>query len=378
MSKMVIMQILPALQDGGVERGTIEIAAALQKEGIENYVVSSGGKMVPELTRLGVEHITLPVHSKNPFKMWLNSRKIAMLARAKGVTLMHVRSRAPAWSVKWASQRTGIPFITTFHGVYGINPKWLKKPYNAVMTHGKCVIAISNHVRHQIMRDYGTSEDKITLIHRGADINRFDPIKVSNADMADLFQKYDIPLDKPIIMVQGRLTTWKGQLAMLDALKLMKHKNITCLFVGAHQGRLEYVEKMKEKIAALPPETTVQIFSLPGADMPAIYALSDVVASVSLKPEPFGRAMPEAQAMGRIVVAFKHGGACETIEDGKTGFLVEPNNIEALAQKLDEVLSMDLEERKKIQVAAINSVRNYFSVQAMCDKTLAVYKRMHK
>lgn len=378
MSKMVIMQILPALQDGGVERGTIEIASALQKKGIENYVVSSGGKMVHELNRLGVEHFTLPVHSKNPLKMWLNSRKIAMLARAKGVTLMHVRSRAPAWSVKWASKRTGIPFMTTFHGVYGIEPKWLKKPYNAVMTAGKCVIAISEHVRHQIMRDYGTPAEKITLVHRGADINRFDPAKVSGMAVTELFQKYDIPLDKPIIMVQGRLTTWKGQLAMLDALRLMKHKNITCLFVGAHQGRLDYVEKMKEKIAVLPSETTVQIFSLPGADMPAVYALSDVVASVSLKPEPFGRAMPEAQAMGRIVVAFKHGGACETIEDGRTGFLIEPNNIKALAAKLDEVLSMDLGERKKIQANAIESVRKNFSVQTMCDKTLAVYERMHK
>lgn len=378
MKKLVIMQVLPTLSDGGVERGTIEIATALKKAGIENYVMSNGGKMVHELSRLGVEHIQLPVHTKNPFIMWLNARKIAKIVKEKGITLMHVRSRAPAWSVKWASKMSGVPFMTTFHGVYGINPKWLKRPYNRVMVQGVCVIAVSDHVRRQIIHDYGVDSKKIRLIHRGADVNRFDPKKVTDNQISDLMKKYQIPEDKPIILVQGRLTTWKGQLQMLDALKLMKHKEVTCLFVGAHQGRLDYVKQMKEKIAELSPKTSVFIFALPGKGMPTVYALSDVVASVSIKPEPFGRAMPEAQAMGKVVVAYNHGGAGETIQDNQTGFFVTPSDVSGLAQKLDEILDMSTAAKKKIGAAAMQSVRTHFSTEQMQEKTLAVYNEVSK
>ena len=376
MSKMVIAQVLPALEIGGVERGTIEIAAALQKEGITNYVISNGGKMVSELERLGVEHITLPVHSKNPFKMYTNARQIAKIAKEKGFTLMHVRSRAPAWAVKWASRMTNIPFMTTFHGVYGIKPA-IKKYYNIVMTQGVRMIAISNHVKNQVLRDYQMDESKIRLVYRGADTNRFDPQKVSQDQIADLMMQYHIPMDKPIIMLQGRLTHWKGQLAMIEALTKMKHKEVTVLFIGHHQGRTDYYNELNEKIKALPKETTVLTFAVAGKEMPTVLALSDIAVSASLKPEPFGRAMPEAQAMGKIVVAFNHGGAAETVQDGKTGFLVPPCDTDALAQKLDEILDMPVSEREKIGQQAIKSVHESFSVQAMQEKTLAVYKEIH-
>ena len=376
MEKMVIAQILPALEIGGVERGTIEIAAALKKAGITNYVISNGGKMVPELDRLGVEHITLPVHSKNPFKMYMNARKIAKIAKEKGFTLMHVRSRAPAWAVKWASKMTKIPFMTTFHGVYGIKPA-IKKYYNIVMTQGVRMIAISNHVKRQVLRDYQMDESKIRLVYRGADTTRFDPDKVSQNEIADLMARYNIPTDKPIIMLQGRLTHWKGQLAMIEALTKMTHKAVTVLFIGHHQGRTDYFNELNEKIKQLPQETTVLTFAVSGKEMPGILALSDIAVSASLKPEPFGRAMPEAQAMGKIVVAFNHGGASETVEDGKTGFLVPPCDTDALAKKLDEILDMPSEEQQKIGQQAIKSVHESFSVQAMQEKTLAVYKEIH-
>lgn len=376
MSRMVIAQILPALEIGGVERGTIEIATALQKEGITNYVISNGGKMVSELERLGVEHITLPVHSKNPFKMYMNARKIAKIAKEKGFTLMHVRSRAPAWAVKWASRMTNIPFMTTFHGVYGIKPA-IKKYYNIVMTQGVRMIAISNHVKNQVLRDYQMDESKIRLVYRGADTNRFDPQKVSQDQIADLMMQHHIPMDKPIIMLQGRLTHWKGQLAMIEALTKMKHKEVTVLFIGHHQGRTDYYNELNEKIKALPKETTVLTFAVAGKEMPTVLALSDIAVSASLKPEPFGRAMPEAQAMGKIVVAFNHGGAAETVQDSKTGFLVPPCDTDALAQKLDEILDIPVSEREKIGQQAIKSVHESFSVQAMQEKTLAVYREIH-
>ena len=376
MSKMVIAQILPSLEIGGVERGTIEIAAALQKEGIENYVISNGGRMVPELERLGVEHITLPVHSKNPFRMYINARKIAKIAKEKGFTLMHVRSRAPAWAVKWASKMTKIPFMTTFHGVYGIKPA-IKKYYNIVMTQGVRMIAISNHVKNQVLRDYQMDESKIRLVYRGADTTKFNPALISQDQIADLMMQYHIPTDKPIIMLQGRLTHWKGQLSMIEALTKMTHKEITVLFIGHHQGRMDYYNELNEKIKALPKETTVLTFALTGKEMPTVLALSDIAVSASLKPEPFGRAMPEAQAMGKIVVAFNHGGAAETVKDGETGFLVPPCDTDALAKKLDEILDMPLDERRKIGQKAIESVHENFSVQTMQEQTLSVYKEIH-
>lgn len=376
MTKMVIAQILPALEIGGVERGTIEIASALQKEGITNYVISNGGKMVPELERLGVEHITLPVHSKNPFKMYMNACKIAKIAKEKGFTLMHVRSRAPAWAVKWASRMTKIPFMTTFHGVYGIKPA-IKKYYNIVMTQGVRMIAISNHVKNQVLRDYQMDESKIRLVYRGADTTKFNADTISQDKIADLMMKYHIPMDKPIIMLQGRLTHWKGQLAMIEALTKMSHKELTVLFIGHHQGRTDYYNELNERIKQLPKETTVLTFAVSGKEMPIVLALTDIAVSASLKPEPFGRAMPEAQAMGKVVVAFNHGGAAETVQDGKTGFLVPACDTDALAQKLDEILDMPIEERQKIGQNATKSVHETFSVQSMQEKTLAVYKEIH-
>ena len=206
----IILQVLPTLKMGGVERGTIEMAAALTKQGIKNFVVSAGGPMVRELEELGVEHITLPVQSKNPFVIWRNSFKLARIIREKKIDLIHVRSRAPAWSVKWASKMTGIPFIATYHGVYGIKPKCFKKPYNRVMTTGKCVIAVSNFVKEHIMKNYGVPSEKIVVIHRGADIQKFNPDQITKKDLDEFRVKYGILTDKPVVTLVGRLTSWVG------------------------------------------------------------------------------------------------------------------------------------------------------------------------
>lgn len=377
MKKMVIMQVLPALGgSGGVEHGTIEMATALQRAGIQNYVVSNGGALVQKLDELGVQHFQMSAHSKNPIKMFINAIRIAKIAKEKGVTLMHVRSRAPAWSVKWASAMSGIPFITTFHGVYGIKPKWLKKPYNSVMLAGQLVIAVSNHVKNQIMRDYSTNPAKIHVIHRGVDENYLQGVNAEQT--AAVIKKYNIPTDKPIVTMQARLTKWKGQMALLDALGQMKHAEITCVLIGSHQGRLEYVKELEAKIAALPKGVRVMMLGVvPRAEMPAIYKLSDIVAVVSLKPEPFGRATPEGMVMGSMVVAFNHGGAVEMIKDGETGFLVPVGDTKVLAHKLDEVLKMSDVAKEKIRGAAVKLIKRDFSVTQMQEKTLYIYRELH-
>lgn len=374
-TKRSIVQVLPALNQGGVERGTIEIAEALQKEGIRNYVVSSGGKMVEELKRIGVEHITLPVKTKNPFKMWLNSYRLEKIFKEKEVGLVHVRSRAPAWSVKWACRRMRIPFVATFHGLYGMKPESLKKPYNRVMTQGKLVIAVSSFIHQHLMKEYNIADQHIRLIPRGADINKFDMGKVTKAQLEDFVKEYGIPTDKPIITLAGRLSRIKGHSVVLDAIKQMKNQNVTVLFVGGNP-KGDYEQELKEKIAGLPKETTLKMFAVSGDKMPLVYALTDIYVQPTLVPESFGRSIAEAQAMGRIVIAANHGGACELIVNGRTGFLTPVGDSQKMAAMLDTVLALSDEEKNEIGQKATESVRTNFSIQKMCDRTVAVYKEI--
>ena len=374
-NKPVILQILPRLEQGGVERGTIEIATAIRDAGWTPIVVSGGGRLVHELERIGAEHITLPVYSKNFFTMRKNAKLLAQIIKDKHVDIIHARSRAPAWSAKWAAEMAGIPFLTTFHGAYNIGPIKLKKAYNRIMTEGVLTIAVSNFIKKHIMDNYGIDEDKIRVIHRGVDIDRFDIAKVTPERMIALAKKWNLPEDLPVIMLPGRLTRWKGQLVLLDALAQMKHKGLRCLFVGSDQGRVAYRKEMDKKVKKLGLESVVQVVDH-CSEMDVAYMLSDIVVSASTDPEAFGRVVPEAQAMGRIVVASNHGGATETVRDGETGFLFPSGDSAALAKILDEILDMPVEKRDALTRHAVSSVRSEFSTAKMCDKTLAVYREI--
>ncbi|MGN0919519.1 MAG: glycosyltransferase family 4 protein [Alphaproteobacteria bacterium] len=371
-----ILQILPSLKQGGVETGTIEIASALQKAGIPNLVVSNGGEMVAQLDKIGVKHIQLPLHSKNPFRMWLNSKKLAQIVRENDVALMHVRSRAPAWSVKWASQKTGIPFISSYHGMYGIQPV-LKKLYNRVMLQGLCTIAVSESVKKHLMAVYHYPENKIHVIYRGADLKRFNPDYIPFDKAEEFAQKKQIPLDKPVITLVGRLSKMKGQNLLLEALSKMRHQELTCLLVGG-KANPEYEQLLKDEIAKLPGTITVRTLSASALEIPLVYMLSDVVVSASVIPETFGRTIAEANAMKKIVIAFNHGGPTEIIQDQKTGFLIPVSDTDSLAQKLDQVLEMNSSQKKKMEEAARERIEECFSIQKMCQKTLELYQEILK
>ncbi len=373
---MKILQILPALEQGGVERGTIEVASALAAAGIPNAVASAGGRLVAELDSLGVAHHTLSLASKNPLTIRSNGSKLARLVAEGGFSLMHVRSRAPAWSVRRASRLSGVPFISTWHGLYGTDPKWLKIPYNRVMLDGLRTIAVSDCVRNHILSVYGADPEKVVRIHRGADVDVFRPDAVSPEVAAARKAGLGFSPDIPVITLPGRLTYWKGQKDLLAAVAQMKHGAVGVLFVGSDQGRTEYTAELKSMAAGLPPGRQV-VFLEHADDMPTIYALSEIVVSASsAQPEAFGRVIPEAQAMGRLVVGTAHGGACETISDGETGFLVPPASPKALAAALDSALALNGAERERIVAAAVKSVRDNFSVEKMCSKTLALYREV--
>lgn len=369
----VILQVLPRMNlNGGVEKGTLEIAEALQKEGITNYVVSNTGAGVALLQRKKIPHIALPVDTKNPIKMFFNALRLKRIIKDKKITLVHVRSRAPAWSVKWACHWAHVPYIGTFHGAYGIQPA-IKKKYNKALLEGACVIAVSDFIKQHILDNYNIDPQKIIRIYRGADLNKFNPDAVQTFRITELFDAYQIPPEKPIICLPARLSRVKGHLVLLKALSLMRHKEVTCLFFGAEQGKDAFQKQLDACTKELSKKTTL-ISLKNGIDMPALYALSDIVVNARITPEAFGRTTCEAQAMGCLVVGSAHGGTCELIEDGKTGFLFPPEDAQALARVLDRLIQMPLHKRKEISAAAIRSVRKNFSIEKMCQKTIEVYK----
>ena len=373
--KPVVLQVLPELNQGGVEIGTIDIASDLQNRGIKNFVASAGGRLEYNLERLKVKHFTLPLKTKNPFKLWLNYRRLVKIIKENGINIVHARSRAPAWSAYWAAKKTGVRFVTTFHGTYGLGPKGIKKFYNRVMTYGDLVIAVSNHIKRHILQNYRCDEKKIRMIHRCVNMEKFDLNAMTAERMIKLMEEFHLPEDKPIILLIGRLTRWKGQRLMIDALEKIKDMDYFCVFVGDDQGRDYYTKELKEAIAAKGLEGRFA-FIRHVTDVPAMMAVSDVVVSASTDPEAFGRIAAEGEAMGRVVVASNIGGSLENIVDGVTGKLFESGNPQALADALKWALGLSTEEREKIGAAAIEYVKQNFTKQIMCDKTVAVYEEL--
>lgn len=369
----VVLQVLPALVAGGVERGTIDIAAAVVAAGGTAVVASSGGPMTREVARAGAIHVELPVDSKNPFTMWRNIGRLAAVVRKYDVDILHARSRAPAWSGLAAARRTGIPFVTTFHGNYGASGA-LKRLYNSVMVRSDRVIAISGFIGEQLLERYHVDPARVRVIPRGVDIGLFDPAAVSHQRVIQLARQWRIPDDARVIMLPGRLTRWKGQLVLIEALaRLEDRSGLRCILVGHDQGRDRYVAELTNAVARRGLEPYVQLAG-DCRDMPAAFMLADVVVSTSIEAEAFGRVIAEAQAMGRPVIATDHGGARETVVPGETGWLVPPGDPGALAGALHEALSMDGEVREALATRAIHHIRGEFTKELMCARTLALYQ----
>ncbi len=369
-----VLQVLPALETGGVERGAVDIARALAEAGWRALVASAGGAMVREIERAGAEHIALPLDAKGPLAIRANIARIIRLIEAEGVDLVHARSRAPAWSALAAARRTGRPFVTTFHGAYSAgNP--LKRLYNAVMTRGDRVIAISEFIAGHIRETYRIDEAKLRIIPRGIDFSLFDPARVGAERLVALARRWRLDDGVPVAMLPGRLTRWKGHGVMIDALARLGRDDIRCLFVGSDQGRTGYRRELEERARRRGVAGVVQIVG-DCRDMPAAYMLADAVVSASLDPEAFGRVAVEAQAMGRPTIATDHGGARETLADGETGWLVPPGDPDALAAALGRALSLSTEAREALAGRAIARARERYSREAMCARTLDVYREL--
>ena len=369
-----ILQVLPSLVTGGVERGTADVSTALVQAGWKSIVASAGGNMVHEIERHGGIHLTLPVDSKNPLVMRRNIERLAEIIAKHGVDLVHARSRAPAWSALYAARRTGKPFVTTFHATYNAgNP--FKRWYNSVMTRGRRVIAISEFVGRHIVERYSVERERVRVIHRGVDFAVFDPARVTQARVIQLAREWRLPDGVPVVMLPGRLTRWKGQLTLIDALARLSRTDICCVLVGSDQGRTAYRKEIEDRIRGRGLESVVRIVDH-CRDMPAAYMLADVVVSASTDPEAFGRVVAEAQAMGRPVVAPDHGAAPEILLPGETGWLFAPSDPASLASALDLALELDTGEREARARTAIAYVREKFTRTGMCEATLDVYREV--
>ncbi len=369
-----VLQVLPKLESGGVERGTCDVAAALARAGWRAIVASAGGPMTRELERAGAHHLTLPLESKNPLVMRRNAARLASLIKAHEVDIVHARSRAPAWSARAAARRTGRRFVTTFHGTYG-HATPIKRRYNRIMTGGDKVIAISEFIAGHVRETYGVDDERLVVIPRGVDTARFDPATVSAERMIQLARAWRLPDDMPVVMLPGRLTHWKGQGVLIDALAELGRLDLRCLLVGSSNGRRRYRREIEQRIHKRGLETVVAIIE-DCTDMAAAYMLADVVVSASTEPEAFGRVAVEAQAMGRPVIASDHGGARETVLPGETGWLVPPGDASALAKTLKTALALDSETREAVAVSAREHVGAHFTAERMCAETLAVYEAL--
>ena len=304
-----------------------------------------------------------------------NAKLLEDFIRKNNINIVHARSRAPAWSAYWAAKKANVHFMTTFHGTYGLGPWGIKKIYNKVMTFGERVIAISNHIKNHMLKNYKVDESKIRLIHRCADVEIFSPKAVTQARMIGKLREYKIREDKPVILLPGRVTRWKGQHILIEALHLMKNQNYYCIIAGDSQGRQKYVDYLEGLVRKYKLQGKVGFFGR-YSDAPALMMVSNVVLSTAIEPEAFGRISIEGQAMGKIVVASNIGGSTETIIDGVTGKLYQYDNPQELANALDWALGLSEEEVGKISKAAIKNVKENFTKQIMCDKTIEVYEEL--
>jgi glycosyltransferase involved in cell wall biosynthesis len=383
--KKNILQIIPNLNSGGVERCVVSINAYLVANGYKSFVLSNGGKLSYRITQSGGTHIQLNVATKNPIGIFLNIFKIRDIIEKYNIDLVDVTSRAPAWSAYFACKMAKCPLITTLHGNHSLGNlpfSFFKRLYNSSMVMGDHIICVSDYIKNYALENYKLFQEKyanknFSIVHRGVDLEYFNPTKISQTKIVSMFQKLSLPDEKQILLLPGRYADWKGQLNFLKVLERVKSENYICLMVGATSGHNAYKNKIVEEIKKMGIEDKVTIRNAV-EDMPTLYLMSSFVISSSIRGEAFGMVATEAQAMEKIIIATALGGSMETIIDGKTGWLVDVNDFDKFAAKIDYVLALSLKERSKIGAVARKHITDNFMIEKMCSETVAIYDKLNK
>ena len=380
-SNIKVLQVIPKLGYGGAETGCYDIAHYLPENNCKSFIVTSGGELTKFIDKEKVKLIRLPVHSKNPLLIFINGIILIGIILFYNISIVHARSRAPAWSCLFATKLTGRKFVTTFHGTYNFSSK-LKKFYNSIMVRSDLVIAGSNFIFSHIKDNYSEFlglRKKFLVIFRGINVDYFDPSTKLDSDEKKLLQKLEINKEKKIILVPGRLTSWKGQELLIEAINLVKielgYEAFHVVVLGSDQGRDLY----KKKLVRLTEQyrLTNQIKFIDHCkDMALAYKVSDIVISPSIEPEAFGRVAVEAQSMEKLIIASNIGGSNETIINEKTGFLFESGDPNALSKMIIKTITMDEMSVQLIGKEGRKNVIKKFNVEKMCFSTYSEYKRL--
>lgn len=371
-----ILQVLPALESGGIERGVVDLATYGNNNGYNIIVASNGGKLVSSLEKNKVLHIELNLKTKNPLKMFLNIFKLRAIIRKNNIKVVHARSRAPAWSAYFACKFTDAAFITTFHGFYRNNAP-LKHFYNSIMVKGDVVIAVSNFIKKHMLKYYNLGGKKIEVIHRGVNLEEFDINRITDEDIKSFRGQNGIADSDKLLFLPGRITRWKGQEVAIKALTLLHDlENIKLLIGGDWKGNENFYNELVELCQHNKLEDNV-IFAGHISDMPTAIKASDMVLNTSVEPETFGRVSAEANAMGKPAISTAHGGSIEILEGKNCGFLVTPRSSTELAEAIEDMFAKlsDAEERQQLETNALQNVKDSFSLELMCKKVLNIYDR---
>ena len=380
-SNIKVLQVIPKLGYGGAETGCYNIAHYLPENNCKSFIVTSGGELIKFINKEKVKLIRLPVHSKNPLLILLNSIILIGIILFYNITIVHARSRAPAWSCLIATKLTKRKFVTTFHGTYNFNGK-IKKFYNSVMLRSDLIIAGSNFIFSHIKENYSEflkSTKKFLVIFRGINVDYFDSSTKLESEEKKLLKKWEINKEKKILLMPGRLTSWKGQELFIEAINLVKielgYEAFHVVILGSEQGRDLY----KKKLIRLTEQyrLTNQIKFIDNCnDMALAYKVSDIIISASIEPEAFGRVAVEAQSMEKLVIASNIGGSNETIIDGKTGILFKSGDAGSLSKKIIEAITMDESIIQSIGKEGRKNIIKKFNVEKMCFSTYSEYKRL--
>ena len=380
-SKIKILQVIPRLGYGGAETGCYDLAHYLSENGCSSYIVTSGGELIKYIDKKKVKLIKLPVQSKNPLLILLNSLILILVILFFNISIVHARSRAPAWSCLFATKITRRKFVTTFHGTYNFkNP--LKKYYNSVMLKSDLIIAGSNFIFSHINENYSKYLDlnkKFLVIFRGINTEYFNPNKIHQSDEKKLISQWNINKERPLILLPGRLTSWKGQEMFIEALNLvnkeMPKQPFSAVILGGDQGRNVYKKKLLRLVEQYRLNNQIQFFDKCEL-MPLAYKISDIIVSASIEPEAFGRVSVEAQSMEKPIIASNIGGSNETIVNDKTGFLFEAGKPEELSKKIIHALNLDETTLKFIGIEGRKNVIKKFNIEKMCFSTYSEYKKL--
>jgi glycosyltransferase involved in cell wall biosynthesis len=380
-SNIKVLQVIPKLGYGGAETGCYDIAHYLSENNCKSFIVTSGGELIKFIDKKKVKLIRLPVNSKNPLLVFFNAMLLVGIILFYNISIVHARSRAPAWSCLLATKLTKRKFVTTFHGTYSFSGKF-KKFYNSVMVRSDLIIAGSNFIFSHIKENYSKFfklKKKFLVIFRGINVDYFDASSKLESEEKKLLQKWEINKEKKIILMPGRLTSWKGQELFIEAIHLTKielgYEAFHVVILGSDQGRDLYKKKLIRLIEQY--RLTNQIKFIEHCDdMALAYKVSDIVVSASIEPEAFGRVAVEAQSMEKMIIASDIGGSNETIINEKTGLLFESGDANSLSKKIIQAITMDETLIELIGKEGRKNIIKKFNVEKMCFSTYSEYKRL--